>query len=354
MREAAAKAWRNGILDERKSAILKHVVTEYVTTCTPVGSRRIAERLGVSSATVRNEMHELSEAGYLEQPHTSAGRIPADFGYRFFVDSLCEEYQSAEEQNIAVRRSIDSIHFKLDQLLRRVASLLASWSECVSFVTAPEEDMSEIRRVELTAVSSRGLLMILILSNGHVEDKLVELPMPVEQFPVRWIAESLNERLSGMAVRDVTPVVLNEVFGKLKIQHEFISRSLMGIFEEMMATIGYRVFMDGASRLVRHPEFREADRLRSVLDVLDDPAAESSVFRLPQSGDGWTAVIGRENPIGALHQCSVIKSHFLFGDKTLGTVGLLGPRRMNYSRLITMVRSMSAVLSDILERFSYV
>ncbi len=221
-------------------------------------------------------------------------------------------------------------------------------------MTAPEEDMSVIRRVELTAVSSRGLLMILILSNGHVEDKLVELPMPVEQFPVKWIVETLNERLSGMAVRDITTMMLNEVFGKLKIQHEFISRSLLGVFEEMMATIGYRVFMDGASRLVRHPEFREADRLQPVLDALDEPAPESSIFRLQQPGDGWAAVIGRENPIGVFHQCSVIKSYFLFGDGTLGTVGLLGPRRMNYSRLITMVRSMSAVLSDVLERFSYV
>jgi heat-inducible transcriptional repressor len=339
-------------LDERKATIIKHVVMDYVETCSPVGSKRIAERLGVSAATVRNDMHELIEAGYLEQPHTSAGRIPADPGYRFFVDALRAEYQSAEEQSESVRLAIDSIHFKLDQLLRQVSSLLATWSDCVSFVSVPEEDKSEIRRVELTAVSARALLIILVLSNGQVENKLVELPITVSQFPVEWISKQLNKRLSGLRVGEVTPAVLNEAFNTIEMQHDFLYHCLMGFFEEMILTMGRRVFVEGASRLIRHPEFQEAGKLRPVLEVVE--STETELFAISDLSDDWKAVIGRENPSLALRDCSIIKSQFRFGDKTLGTVGLLGPRRMNYSRLIGIVRNVSGVLSDVLERYSYV
>ena len=327
-------------------------MTDYVATCAPVGSKRIAERLGVSAATVRNDMHELIEAGFLEQPHTSAGRIPADPGYRFFVDALREEYQTAEEQSDAVRRAIDNIHFKLDQLLRQVSSLLASWSDCVSFVSVPEEDKSEIRRIELTAVSARGMLIIIVLSNGQVENKLVELPMTIDRFPVEWITKQLNNRLSGLRVGEVTPAALNEVFKTIEMQHDFLYHCLMGFFEEMILTVGQRVFVEGASRLIRHPEFQDSGRLRPVLEIVE--SSESELFTLPDPMGGWKAVIGRENPSVSLRECSVIKTHFRFGDRTLGTVGLLGPRRMDYARLIGIVRNVSGVLSEALERYSYV
>jgi heat-inducible transcriptional repressor len=341
-------------LDERKSKIIQHVVTDYVETCAPVGSKRIAERLGVSAATVRNDMHELIDAGYLEQPHTSAGRIPADLGYRFFVDALREEYQTAEEQGVSVRHSIDSIHFKLDQLLRQVSALLASWSDCLSFVAVPEEVKSEIRRLELTGVSEHALLIILVLSNGQVENKLVELPMPVDRFPVEWIAKRLNSRLSGMKIGEATQAALSDVFKDIKMQHDSLYQCLMGFFEELILNVGSRVFVQGSARLIRHPEFQEVGRLGPVLEVVESAEKESGIFTLNIPGGGTKVVIGRENAVESLRDCSIIKSQFLFGDRTVGTVGLLGPRRMNYSRLIGMVRSVSNVLTDVLERYSYV
>ncbi len=329
-------------------------MTEYVDTCLPVGSKRIAEKLGVSPATARNEMHDLLDAGYLEQPHTSAGRIPADLGYRFFVDALREEYQSAEEDGIAVRRSIDTIQFKLDQLMRQVSALLASWSDCVSFVAVPEETRSEIRRMELTGVSERTLLIILVLSNGHVENKLVELPMPVDKFPVEWITRQLNNRLSGKKIEDVTAAGLTEIFRDIRMQHDSLYQYLMGFFEELIVGVGSRVFVQGSTRLIRHPEFQEAGRLGPVLEALESPENESGIFTLRGDTGVAKVIIGRENAIESLHDCSIIKSQFRFGDRTVGTVGLLGPRRMNYARLIGMVREVSSALTEVLKKYSCV
>lgn len=337
----------------RESEVLRHVVTDYIETCQPVGSGRVAERLGVSPATVRNDMRMLFEEGYLEQPHTSAGRVPADLGYRFFVDYLLEEYTLAEEEGAAVRESIGRIQFKLDQLLQRVSSLLAAWSSCVSFIAVPEEDKSGISRLELLPVSSRGLLIIVVLSNGLVENKLVELPIRVDRLPVGDIARALNDRLSGLKVREVTPSMLASVFGDIGSREEALYGSLQRFFEEMIFMVGRRVFVDGSAQLIKHPEFQDAKRLRPVLEAVQNTSSDADLFDVHGGARGVKVIIGHENPREELRGCSVIKSHFRFGDRTLGAIGILGPRRMDYSKLTVLVRSISELLSGALGRFPY-
>jgi heat-inducible transcriptional repressor len=338
----------------REAEVLRRVVTDYVETCQPVGSERIAERLGVSPATVRNDMRVLIEEGYIEQPHTSAGRIPADLGYRFFVDYLVREYYSAERESLAVQDSIERIQFKLDQLLQRVSSLLSAWSDCVSFVTVAEEDKSFISRIELAEVSARGLLIIVVLSNGLVENKLVELPASVDKLPVKGIVRILNERLSGLKVGEVSPVLLAAVFGDIRLREDALYRSLKRFFEEMIFTVGRRVFLNGTASLIRYPEFSDAKRLQPVLEYLRDTSPDSELFDLPPGESGVRMVIGGENPQEELRDCSVIKTHFRFGDRTLGSIGVIGPRRMDYSRLAGLVRGISDALSGALGRFPYV
>ncbi|HPN94568.1 MAG TPA: heat-inducible transcriptional repressor HrcA [bacterium] len=338
-------------MKERKANILKHVVTDYVGTCAPVGSKRIAERLGVSPATVRNAMHELSEEGYLEQPHTSAGRVPGDPGYRFFVDYLLDEYRAAEEECRGVQQSLDIIRFKLEQLFEKASELLSEMGDCLSFVAAPGEDMSRIARIELTAVSANGLLIILVMSNGLIENRLVELPTHADRLPLKHLAKTLNERLAGLRLVEVTSGALAAAVRDVRISEELLYGGLKRFFEELIFAFGRKIYFDGTAKLVRHPEFQNVGAMGQVLELIDSAESGSEMFETRDSGDSVSVVIGRENSLGALRECSVVKSCFRFGDQTLGAIGVIGPRRMDYARMIWLVRDMAGALSHALDRY---
>jgi len=338
-------------LQERRKQVLNYIVDDYVETCTPVGSKRIAERLRVSPATVRNDMKSLLDEGYLEQPHTSAGRVPADMGYRYFVDYVLREYIQVEEDARAVRKSLDIIEFTIDKIFRQVSGLLTEWSDCVAFVCVPEEDSSEIRRIELSQVSINGLLMILILSNGLVENKLILLPMPVDRFPVAWTCRILNERLSGKKLREVTPALIEAIFKDIKLREDMLQRAISRFFEDMIFSLGRKVYIEGVTHLLKFPEFNDLSRLQPVLSVVDASGTDTDVFKLSTEEGDFKVVIGSENLREELAGCSIIKSNFRFGDRTMGTVGILGPKRMEYRRLIGLVQQVSNAIGTALQQF---
>jgi len=199
-------------MNSRQAKILRHVVIDYVHTIVPVGSKKLTRSVGLSSASIRNAMSQLEKEGYLEKPHHSAGRVPTDRGYRYFVDALIDEYISTDSRTIAAVDSLETIRFTLDRLLEDISGRLSTWSNCLSFISIDEQDRSEIRRLELTPVSSHGMLIILVLGNGMVENKLVETPVDARSLPLDRFTNTINERLCGMRVCDVTDEVLDRIF----------------------------------------------------------------------------------------------------------------------------------------------
>ena len=340
-------------MNERQAKILEHVVIDYVRTVTPVGSGRLAKRLGFSPATIRNEMYELAQEGYLGKPHTSAGRVPTDRGYRYFVDYMLDEYRRAGERHVAVMESLEPIRGMLDRLFRDLSRRMSDWTGCLSFISVQEEDKSEIRKLELTAVSARTLLIILVLSNGMVENKLAEMPVDPDRLPLERITRALNNRLSGMKVCDVTPGVLESLFNDIRLGEERLDDVLAGFFREIVMTFGRRMYIEGPMKLMDHPEFREPGRLRPVLGVVDSAGDDSDLFNLPPGSSGPFITIGGEHGIAELFECSSIKANFRFGDRTVGTLGILGPKRMEYSGLYDLVEYTSRSLGKMLEKFSY-
>ncbi|HOX27637.1 MAG TPA: heat-inducible transcriptional repressor HrcA [bacterium] len=339
-------------MNQRKATILKYVVTDYVNTCTPVGSIKVAEKLGVSPATVRNDMRALLDEGYLEQPHTSAGRIPSDFGYRFFVDYLIEEYSIAEEERQSVQKSLELIRFRLEQLLKEISVVLSTWSDCMSFIAVPEENRSTIRHIELTQVSARDVLIIMVLSNGLVENKLVEISAPADRLPIKQLTRALNERLGGLRISSITPAFLSGIFRDFRIQEEILYRSLLQFFEEMIFSFGNSFIYSGSNLLIKHPEFQTSDKLAPVLEAVEKSASQLELFDLGSDRNELDVAIGHEIPNESLHECSLIKCNFSFGDETNGTIGLIGPKRMNYSKVIGLVRKVSNLLTEVLASHS--
>ena len=338
------------MLGDRKANVLKHTINDFVRTNIPVSSERLASRLGLSSASVRNELHRLTDLGFLAQPHTSAGRVPTDEGYRFFVDNLLEDILLADEEEERMRQGLDVLQFKLEQFMRDMAELLASWTQCIGFVSVTETNRSVLTRLELTEVSPHGLLMLVVLRNGLVENRLVELPVSVRSLPLDTISRMLNERLSGRCLQDVTPDFLDEVFGEVRLYEETVRNTVKLFLSDLMFSMEQRLYMDGARQLMTQPEFQDTRQLRPVLDVVLSAHSFPGLLDVAE-GRAVDVAIGRENVVEELFSCSVLKSRFTFSDRTVGTVGIVGPKRMDYPRLMGLVRYLAESLSRSLRQF---
>ncbi len=330
---------------DRQILVLKHVVEQFVRTNRPVGSGALAQGLNLSSASIRNTMSDLEREGLLEQPHTSAGRVPTDAGYRFFVDYLIGEYRLAEDEGRMVQETLDVLHMRLDALLADITALLSGWSECLAFVAVPEMERCEIQRVDLTPVSAHRALLLVVLSNGMVENRLVALRGDAGRMPLDRIAQRLNERLHGRHINAVSGPFLESVFAEIRLSEQELYNAVMAFFETVILSLSQRVFVDGTEAMIAQPEFQDAATLRPVLEAMRDHNAGRAIYRIPTSERLPEITIGVENSLEELRACSIIKSHFRFGDSTTGAVGLLGPRRMHYARLSSLVRYVAESLS---------
>lgn len=339
-------------IDARKSAVLKLVVNEYVRTSQPVASSRISDVMGLSPASVRNEMSTLSRLGLLLQPHVSAGRIPTDAGYRFFVDNIMEELIENETLGRLTQKFLRTLHLKLELLLRQVVMSLSELTDCICFVSIPQVEMSEISNIGMQVVSPRIVLLVLVLSNGMVENKLIETPNNAGDLPIDRIGRVLNERLRGKPLSAITPEALNEVFDEIRLRETAICDAVMTFFQEAAASADMAFFVDGLSRILKAPEFRDETRLEPIINLLEQRDGVLRGLNNPPAEDGIGISIGGESGIGALAGCSVIRGSFNFGDNTKGTLGLIGPTRLNYQRASGLVRALSTIMSRSLSGFS--
>ena len=325
------------MLDERKAAVLRAVVEEYIATPQPVGSSHLAGRPGmvVSSATVRNELSLLEREGYLIQPHTSAGRIPTDKGYRFFVDQLTPPGALDASHRLQVRDFFAQAHGALEQMLHDTSRLLSNLTDCAAVVVAPNHEEAIIRSVQLVGLG-RVALVVLVLSNGVVEKRTLELPPDAREDHLSVAAIQLAGLLTGLTLQQadaefpVRPTgdqasddVVNRALGVLRGHHE----------EELE-----HVFVGGASRMVT--AFDAIDTVRRILSVLEQEYVVVTVLR-DVLDRGLSVAIGAELGVEPLAECSVVVAPYAVEGEPAGTIGLLGPTRMNYAQALAAVAVVS-------------
>ncbi|MCB1016294.1 MAG: heat-inducible transcription repressor HrcA [Acidimicrobiales bacterium] len=325
------------MLDERKAAILRAVVEEYIDTAQPVGSGHVANAPGVtvSSATVRNDMVVLEQEGFLHQPHTSAGRVPTDKGYRFFVDNLVEPQGLDARQAEQVRAFFNRAHGELEEMLHDTSRLLANLTDCAAVVVGPPHDVATVRSIQLVDLTERVVLVVAVLSNGVVEKRTIECDDPVAPEQLAAVAAHLGSHLVGT---DAGAVAAAPPTGDAAVDR-LVAASL--------AALGGtddddQVFVDGAFRMAN--AFEAVETVRSVLSILEQQLVVVTLVR-DVLDRGLSVAIGTETGMEPLNECALVVSPYEVAGEPAGSIAVLGPSRMHYPQALAAVAVVSQRLS---------
>ncbi len=339
-------------LDERKRQILKAVVADYTLTGVPVGSQVLAAKyfIALSSATIRNELADLVGTGYLQQPHTSAGRIPTDRGYRYFVDFLMEQEAAAPAIRRAVKQEFENGPRSIDGVLEKSAEVLARITQNVSLVTAPEAAEFRIKHVELVSLEPRSVLMILVLEGNLIKQQVVHLDRETSQEDLSRMAAMLNRKVKGQTAEELD-LRLKSLGPDREEQRQILER----LIESISAQQAQRhtiVLHDGVRNLLRHPEFVEVSRLEELLELLEQGAQLAGILQQVAFEKEVEMIIGRENTTSGLRECSLVLTTYKMADRVRGTIGVIGPTRMPYGQVVARLRLVSQTTSDLLARLA--
>jgi len=340
-------------MDPRKMRILQAVTDDYINTAEPVGSRTIARKygLGVSPATIRNEMSDLEELGYLEQPHTSAGRVPSDKGYRFYVDVLMDPAEVGPEVRARLREEFAARRQVMEQMIHHAARLLSVMTHYTAVVVAPRTSETAIRRLQLTPLDEMNVLAVLVTEPGFVEHHVIELPSPMDEVTLQKLGQRLNDYLVGKTPKEVNRGLLERLREDLEPKRlydetvELLMRSVGSRCEE-------RVYFDGTLHLFEQPEFRDVERAKALLGFLEQEEAVSSMLSEISRRSGTQVTIGHEHPREEMYECSMVTATYHVGGTVVGTVGVVGPTRMEYSKAVAAVGALADSLSEVLTQMA--
>jgi heat-inducible transcriptional repressor len=321
------------VLDERKTSILRAIVQEYITTAQPVGSTHIANAPGVqvSSATVRNEMAVLEQEGYLAQPHTSAGRVPTDKGYRFFVDHMAAPGRLDLAASQRVGTFFDSAHGRLEELLHQTTNLLAQVTQHAAVVVGPRHERATVRSVQIVGLSARHALVVAVLSNGNIDNQTIELDNDASEFRLGAASAHLHQALLGRTVEAAEGVHSS---GDPAVD----ALCMLALGALRQSGNDEPVFVGGASSMAR--AFDAVDTVRSVLRTLEQQYVVVSLVR-DILDRGLTVAIGAEHGVEPLVACSVVVAPVIVEGDQVGTIGILGPTRMDYPHALATVEVVS-------------
>jgi heat-inducible transcriptional repressor len=341
-------------LTVRQQAILGLVIREYVTAATPISSKVIVEAygLGISSATVRNEMARLEEAGYLTHPHTSAGRVPTDKGYRYFVERLLGETELPLAERRMIRHQFHQVRPEMDQWLKLSASVLAQAAQSAAWITAPSTiTQCFFKHLELISIRDSLALVVLVLQRGAVKQRVLTLSRPLSQEELSRVAAHLNEHFDGLTADEVMAQVVR--LTPLEAQVGELVAGMMGRSDEPARSEVYR---NGLTNILQQPEFAEGQSARQVFGLLEERSFLETVLAdvLTPAAGGVQVIIGGEGPWEELSDCSLVLSRYGVVSHATGDLGVLGPRRMPYGRAISAVRYVSNLMSELIhELYGY-
>jgi len=324
-------------LDKRKAFILATVVYEYVATAEPVGSNTLTQKynLGVSSATIRNEMAELEAGGYLVQPHTSAGRIPSDAGYRTYVDQLMRPEPLQNDEQRRIQDEFREASRELDDVIEHTTRLLGQLSRNVAFVVAPARDSQTFRHVQLIWLSDRTGLAIVVTSLGVVAQHPFEHPGLVADDLTR-LSNRLNMTFAGRSLREIGAHETAAVVRDAGLVDDLAHVLVRAFADAMRADVPPAVASSGAQHLLDQPEFQDLRKLRSILRIIEEQKVLYDLVADSMASEGPTIKIGHELGSDDITECSIVTVPYRFGDETVGVLAILGPRRMPYARLLAL------------------
>lgn len=335
-------------LDERKFLILQAIIDDYITTAMPVGSRTISRKSGVgfSPATIRNEMSDLEELGYLDQPHTSAGRVPSVKAYRLYVDHLMKASRLTNDEREQMHEHLNQRSAQVESVIRSAAGVLSDATHYTSVILAPKLATLRIKHVQLVPVAEKTALMIIVTNAGIVKDAVIRVPEGLDADHLYAISKMLTDKLADKPLEAVRQS-FSELLRETEINRRLLGEALSVIEHKLEEEDSTDVVVGGSSNLLSYPEYSDVEKARNFLSVLES----KDTLRKLVSRDGGMEVtirIGPENGVPELSDCSIVTAHYRVGDNSGGTLGIIGPTRMNYNRVISVLDFMGRALSEVL------
>lgn len=340
-------------LNERKIKILQAIINDYIETAEPVGSRTIAKKynLGISSATIRNEMSDLEEMGLILQPHASAGRIPSDMGYRLYVDHLMQKHELGEKEKTIMQSVIANNISQIDYLMEETAKAISHLTNYTAIITEPVNHSTRIKQIRLMPLDSASLLLVIATENNFIKNHVVKVGIAPSDEEVLHLGSCINAVLQGHTLQEIDGVLIGRLKNALGEYQEFLPNILKDIESTIRAAEKVQVHMSGTKNILAFPEFSDIDKARSLFQALEEKDVLVTLLEEGQGND-LQVLIGSENTVQSMKDCSVITATYKMGEETRGTIGIVGPTRMDYSQVISVLNGMVENIEKTLKKLS--
>ena len=339
-------------LDERKVKILQAIIRNYLETGEPVGSRTISKYtdLNLSSATIRNEMADLEEMGYILQPHTSAGRIPSDKGYRLYVDTMMEEKDKELEE---MKEMMLEKEDKMDNLLKQVAKLLAVNTNYASMISAPTVHKNKLKFIQLSRVDVNQLLAVIVMEGNVIKNNILHVAEELSDENILKLNILLNTYLNGLAIEEINLAMIQKLKQQAGIHSEIVSDVIDAIAEGIKADEDLEIYTSGANNIFKYPELADHQRASEIINTFEEKQMLTELVQDTLSDENNTGIqvyIGNETPIQSMKDCSVVTATYELGEGMRGTIGIIGPKRMDYDKVVDALKTITHQLDELYKK----
>ena len=338
-------------LDERKQKILHAIIQNYLETGEPVGSRTISKYadLGLSSATIRNEMSDLEEMGYIIQPHTSAGRIPSDMGYRFYVDQLMKEKEQevTEMKELMIQRQA-----KMELVLKQMAKVLAANTNYATMITSPQYHRTKLKFIQLSVISEDQLLAVVVAEGNVVKNKVIPISHGLDNETILKLNILLNTSLNGLTMEEINLSTIAKLKEQAGIHSEVINSVLDAVAEAIQMDDDLEVYTSGTTNIFKYPELADSTKASALISAFEDKQQLASLMEDMKDGEdtGIQVYIGNETPGQTMKDCSVVTTTYELGEGMRGTIGIVGPKRMDYEKVVDNLKTLTNQLDLIFNK----
>ena len=338
-------------LDERKMKILKAVIRTYLETGEPVGSRTISKYtdLKLSSATIRNEMSDLEEMGYIIQPHTSAGRIPSDKGYRLYVDDMMREKEKEVEE---MKEMLLEKEDKMDHLLKQVAKVLANNTNYATMISAPAVHHNKLKFIQLSRVDEKQLLAVIVVEGNMIRNNILHVDEALDDETLLKLNMLLNTSLNGLSIGEINLGMIANMKQKAGIHSQIISDVIDAVAEAIRADEDLEIYTSGANNIFKYPELSDGNKASEIISAFEEKRQLTELVQETLSDEKNTGIqvyIGEETPMSTMKDCSVVTATYELGSGMKGTIGVIGPKRMDYEKVVDALKNLKHQMDKLYE-----